>query len=79
MLGSIYLFISLLATQSTLSMLRHIVQGHQGGGILQNHVTMIYQPLHQGVASLSGARCVGSVALISHLGVFHTAQDFQHS
>ena len=39
--GSSYLFISLLATQSILSMLRHIVQGHQGGGILQNHVIFI--------------------------------------
>ena len=36
-----YLFISLLATQSTLCMLRHIVQGHQGGGILQNHIIII--------------------------------------
>ena len=41
MFGSSYLFISFLATQSTLAMLRHIVQGHQGSGILQNHVIFI--------------------------------------
>ena len=49
------------------------------GGWLTPEPRNIYQPLHQGVASLSGARCAGRVNLISHLGVSHTARDFLQS